>query len=138
MGLVKILNFSLSLFFFKLGLNIPLDFVVEKKQGFLDYKNDITKKAKNWDLSKGVNLWFWSKFPNFLCLFFVNLGLNILFDFVVEKKQGFLDYKNDVRRKSKNWDFLKGLTHGFSQNPWVNPFEEIPIFQLFNNVIFIV
>ena len=46
MVLVKILTFSLSLFFFKLGLHILFDFVLEKKQGFLDYKNDIRKVEK--------------------------------------------------------------------------------------------
>ena len=41
MVLIKILTFSIRLFFFKLGLNILFDFVLEKKEGFLDYKNDI-------------------------------------------------------------------------------------------------
>ena len=65
----------MRLFFFKLGLNILFYFVVERKEGFLDYKNDIRKQSKNWDFFKGVNLWFWSKFFKFsLSLFFVNLG----------------------------------------------------------------
>ena len=62
MVLIKILTFSIRLFFFKLGLNILFDFVVEKKQGFVDYKNDIRKTSKKWHFSKGVNPWFWSKF----------------------------------------------------------------------------
>ena len=66
MVLIKILTFSIRLFFLKLGLNILFDFVLEKKEGFLDYKNDIRKQSKNWDFFKGVNLWFWSKFSNFL------------------------------------------------------------------------
>ena len=39
-----------------------------------------------------------------------------MFDFVGEKKEGFLDYKNDIRKRSKNWFFLKGLANGFNQN----------------------
>ena len=70
MVLVKILTFSLSLFFLKIGLNILFHFVVEKKQPFLDYKNDIRRKSKIWHFSKGVNPWFWSKFSNFLSLCF--------------------------------------------------------------------
>ena len=66
MALVKIFKFSFSLFFFKIGRNILFEFVLEKKEGFLDYKNDIRKQSKNWDFFKGVNLWFWSKFSNFL------------------------------------------------------------------------
>ena len=59
-------------------------------------------------------------------LFFFKLGLNILFDFVLEKKEGFLDYKNDIRKQSKNWNFfLKGLTYGFGQN-----------FQIFSEFVF--
>ena len=32
----------------------------EGKNDFLDYKN-MVKKSKNWDFSKGVGAWFWSK-----------------------------------------------------------------------------
>ena len=46
MVLVKSLTFSHSLFFFKLDLHILFDFVLEKEQGFLDYKNDIRKGRK--------------------------------------------------------------------------------------------
>ena len=66
MVLIQILTFSIRLFFFKLALNILFDFVLHKKEGFLDYKNDIRKQSTNWDFFKGVNLWFWSKFSNFL------------------------------------------------------------------------
>ena len=56
------LTFSLSLFFFKISLNILFAYLQGRKQPFLDYKNDITKKSKNLDFFKGVNPWFWSKF----------------------------------------------------------------------------
>ena len=58
MVLVKILTFSRRLFFFRIGVNIMFDFVRGKKEGFLDYKNDIIKKSKNWDFFKGVSPWF--------------------------------------------------------------------------------
>ena len=58
MVLVKILTFSRRLFFFRIGLNIIFDFVRDKKEGFLDYKNDIIKKSENWDFFKGVSPWF--------------------------------------------------------------------------------
>ena len=56
-------------------------------------------------------------------LFVFRIGLKIMFDFVREKKEGFLDYKNDIRKLSKNWVFFKGLAHGFNQN--FNIFYEI-------------
>ena len=58
MVLIKILTFSIRLFFFKLALNILFDFVLEKKEGFLDYKHYIRKQSKNWDFFKGVSPWF--------------------------------------------------------------------------------
>ena len=36
-----------------------------KKKAFQDYKNKKLKKSKNWDFSKGVSPWFWSKIGNF-------------------------------------------------------------------------
>ena len=47
MILVKIFKFSFSSFFFKKGLKIPFDYLQERKQPFLDYKDDIIKKSKN-------------------------------------------------------------------------------------------
>ena len=55
-------TFSLSLFFFKISLNILFAYLQGRKQPFLDYKNDISKKSKTLDFFKGVNPWFWSKF----------------------------------------------------------------------------
>ena len=46
MVLVKILKFSFSLFFLKIGRNIMFEFVPKKKKPFLDYKNDIRRKSK--------------------------------------------------------------------------------------------
>ena len=64
MVLVKIFNFSLSLFFFKIALNIPFDYLQDRKQPFLDYKKITLLK------SEGVDPWFWSKFYHFLSVFF--------------------------------------------------------------------
>ena len=37
----------------------------EGRSASLDYKNKKFKKSKNWDLSKGLSPWFWSKLGNF-------------------------------------------------------------------------
>ena len=39
--------------------------ILEGRNAFLDYKNKKLKKSKNWDFSKGVSPWFWSKIGNF-------------------------------------------------------------------------
>ena len=41
------------------------------------------------------------------------MGVDKLYDHVRHGKQGFVDYKNDIRAKSKNCIFLKGLNHCF-------------------------
>ena len=48
-------------FSLKKSLNILFEFVLKKKQPFLEHKND-RRKSKIWHFSKGVNPWFWSKF----------------------------------------------------------------------------
>ena len=49
--------------------------ILERQNAFLGYKNEKSKKSKNWHFSKGVNPWFWSKnghFSNFS--FLGNIG----------------------------------------------------------------
>ena len=113
MVLVKILTFSRRLFVFRIGLKIMFDFVREKKEGFLDYKNDIRKRSKNWGFLRGQPTVLIKILTFSMRLFFFKLGLNILFYFVLERKEGFLDYKNDIRKQSKNWDFFKGVNLWF-------------------------
>ena len=44
--------------------------ILERKNAFVDYKINKFKKSKNWDFSKGVNPWFWSKNGHFFNYFF--------------------------------------------------------------------
>ena len=109
MVLVKIFQFSFSLFFFKIGLNILFDYLQKRKQLFLDSKNNLIKTSKNCDFFVVLVKIFKFSF----CLFFFKIGLNVLFDYLQERKQPFPDYKNDIRRKSKNWAFCKGVNAWF-------------------------
>ena len=53
------------LFFFLLGNigqeNVFYD-ILEQEKGFSTLKEKKAKKSENWDFSKGVNVWFCSKF----------------------------------------------------------------------------
>ena len=49
-------------------------------------------------------------FPTF---FLGNIGQENVFYDILERKNAFLGYKNKKLKKSKNWLFLKGWTHGF-------------------------
>ena len=97
--------------------------ILEQKKDFLPYKNKNFKKSKNWDFSKGVNPWFWSKNGHYSNILFLgNIGQENVFYDILEEKKDFLRHKNKNFKKSKYWDFSKGV------NPWFwskNVFYEI-------------
>ena len=37
------------------------DNILKRKKAFLDYKKQKVKTVKNWDFSRGLSPWFWSK-----------------------------------------------------------------------------
>ena len=87
--------------------------ILEQKKDFLRHKNKKFKKSKNWDFSKGVNPWFRSKNGHFSHFFFLgNIGQESAFYDILERNNAFLGYKNQKFKKSKTWNFSKGI------NPW--------------------
>ena len=48
-------------------------------------------------------------------MFFLSKRQNRLFDYVLDRKDRFLDYKNVLFTRSKNCIFAKGLTYDFAQ-----------------------
>ena len=65
-----------------------------------------------------VKIW-----PFFNLFFCDNIGQENVFYDILERKNVFLRYKNKNFKKSKNWHFSKGVTHGFVQNlPFFNIF----------------
>ena len=86
--------------------------ILEGKNAFQGYKNKKLKKSKNWDFSRGVNPWFWSKIGHFLMFFLGIIGQKNVFYDILERINAFLGYKNSKFKKWKNWDFCKGV------NPW--------------------
>ena len=53
------------------------------------------------------------KWPFFLVFFFGKIRQKNVFYDILERKNAFLAYKNKKFKKSKNWQFSKGV------NPWV-------------------
>ena len=51
--------------------------------------------------------------PFFHVLFLGNIGHEKVFYDILERKSVFLGDKNNKFKKAKNWDFGKGLAHGF-------------------------
>ena len=54
------------------------------------------------------------KWPSFQLFFLGNIDKENVFYDILERKNAFIDYKLKKFKKSKNWHFSKGLTHGFS------------------------
>ena len=77
-------------FFFlgKIGQENVFYDILERKNAFLGQKNKKFKNSKNWQFSKGVNPWFWSKnghFSNFYLL--GNIGQENVFYAILEQKK---------------------------------------------------
>ena len=58
--------------------------ILEQIDAFLGYKNE---KVKNWQFSKGVNPWFWSKNGHFSNFFLLNIGQEKFFYDILEQKK---------------------------------------------------
>ena len=61
MVLVKNLKIFNLFIFGKIRDKNVFDNILARKKAFLDYKKEKVKKVENWDSSKGVSPWFWSK-----------------------------------------------------------------------------
>ena len=70
MGLVKIWQFTHVFIIGKLDQGNVFQDSLERNKAFLDYKNNKLKMSKNWDFSKGVSPWSWSKIGTFFMLLF--------------------------------------------------------------------
>ena len=61
MVLVKNGKFGHVFIFRKINEKNVFDNILQNKKSFEYYKNEKLKKSKNWNFSKGVSPWFWSK-----------------------------------------------------------------------------
>ena len=87
---------------------------LERKKAFLGYKNEKSKKSKNWNFSKGVNPWFWSKIGHFSNFLFRKCRPGkCLLRYSKAKKIPFWAIKKRSPKSRKIDIFPKGLTRGF-------------------------
>lgn len=78
-----------------MGLGIVFDDVLVWKQGFLYDKNNFLTGSQICLFAKGLPMILVKNLKFLPSLLFFKLGLDILFDDVLDKKQGFLYYKNN-------------------------------------------
>ena len=75
--------------------------ILQRKNAFLGNKNNKFKKSTHWHFSKRIKPWFWSKNGHFSNFFFLgNIGQENVFYDILQRKKGFLGYKN---QKFKKW-----------------------------------
>ena len=85
MVLVQKWPFYQLFFLGNIGQENVFDDILQQKNDFLGYKNNKFKKSKNWQFSKGVNPWFWSKKSHFSNFFLLgNIGQENVFDDILE------------------------------------------------------
>ena len=78
-----------------MGLSKMFDDVLVWKQGFLYDKNNFLTGSKICLFAKGLPMILVKNWKFLPSLLFFKLGLDILSDDVLDKKQGFLYYKNN-------------------------------------------
>ena len=94
----------------------------KEKNAFPRYKNKKLKKTKTWDFSKGVRPLFWSKTGNFsIFILWAKYARKMCFRMFQKEKKVLLNYKNNKLKKSKIWDFSKGVVTGFGQKLAIFP-----------------
>ena len=88
-------HFSNLFFLYNIGKENVFYDILEPKNAILGYKNKKFNKSKNWHFSKGVKPWFRSKKGHFFKFYFLgNVGQENVFYDILERKDGFLGYKN--------------------------------------------
>ena len=84
--------------------------ILERKNSFLDYKNNKLKKSKNRHFSPIVLVQKWP------CFKFYFLGIkgqeNVFYD-ILERENAVLGYKSKKFKKAKNQHFSKGVHPSF-------------------------
>ena len=91
---VKNLKFLPNLIFFAQGLGMMFDDVLDRKEDFIDYKNATLSQSKNEHFSWRGLIMISVKNLKFPLTFFKDLDMT-LHD-VLERKEGFLDYKKVI------------------------------------------
>ena len=87
----------------------------EKKESCCDHKNQNFLKSKKSALAKGLTHAFGQKMPFFSLLRFGQIRLQIMLNYLEEKKKPFLTIKKKNSKSKKLHFFSKGLIHAFGQ-----------------------
>ena len=120
-----------TFFLFNIGLENVFYDILERKNAFLLYKKRSSKSRKI-----DIFQWIWSmelvqKWTFFQLFFLGNIDQENVYYDILERKNAFLGYKNKKFKKSKKWDFSKGVSPWF----WLSQLECYPYLSLLNVVL---
>ena len=90
--------------------------ILERKNAFLGYKKRSLKSWKIFFFPRGLTHVFGPKVVSFWIFFLGNIGQENVSDYILERKNAFLGYKNKKFRQSKNCHFFKGVNWWFWSN----------------------
>ena len=104
-----------SFYFRQKGQHSVFQDILERKKRLSTLKKQQVKRSqKIGNFRKGHSPWSWSKKGNCSILFiFGKIGQKNVFRDILQRKTSFKDIKNSNVKKSKNWDFSKGVSPWF-------------------------
>ena len=117
--MVLVQKWPFSNFFFLGSIGQQNDFydILERKNAFLGYKNNKSKKSKKIDIfPKGLTHGFGPKMAIFQLFFLGNIGQKNVFYDILEGKNASLGYEKRKFKKSKTLHFSKGVNPRFWSN----------------------
>ena len=117
MVLVKCLRFCQLFVLWKIQREKVFGDVLLRKQGFLDNRNMDLRKPENWNFSKGVSPWFWSKSWSFFifCVYQTQIKKKCLLMLWIEKKR-FKTLRTSVYEERKICFIWREKVNRFCQN----------------------
>ena len=87
--------------------------ILERKNAFLGYKKKKFKKLENFFFPRGLTRVFGPKVVSFWSFFLGNIVQENVSDYILDRKNAFLGYKNKKFKQSKNCHFFKGVNWWF-------------------------
>ena len=113
MLLVKKCTLFINLFLVKIRLEIMFNNVLDRKETFFGHKKFSLSKTQKSNFFKGVNSCFWSKTVIFFYLFSLKIRLEIMFNYVLDRKETFFGHKKFSLSKTPKSHFSKRVNSCF-------------------------
>ena len=102
MVLVQKCPFFQLFFLGNIGQENIVNDILERKNAFLGYKEEVQKVEKLTFFRRGYRMVLFQKWPFFELFLSANIGQENIVNDILERKKAFLGYKNKKFKQSKN------------------------------------